>query len=514
MPFTSTPRSCSTSFIPLVVPSGSTKGCVSLFQTVSLTIGCLPWDKHSYLLHLNHLVDISCDLVRCRREIFLWLVEIYVQIYQEHCQPVWYTFKVSVTCLKIQSCFTFVITKISMTFNDEVQIPLCLIPKISDVRSTWHSHHSRILFGLKSCLVMHYSNVLLLCVDNIWTWLCWCNGCFIQLGQILEQYCPKCCYIITFMVIKKFTLLIVTDIETKVVEPLLSCFKSDDDIKAVLHPFAKPLCCQIWFTLPVNISCTSFRVASWNSSSCKIALGLLQALPRSDDSSVSMSSSSISSSEPGYWGRVLKYATAHFTRKSRYSCSKLGSFYNSYIELCHCCSHHLNGHGFLYLPRHILSIYALLPFHKKLFVVCVNMIQSFVRLTLLLFYTCLYLHSFHRIPSWFKGWGSRGSDSGSGSILAGSLWQAYVTVVMSSRAMPCFHGLLGGWFWKELVCWLQRESSRWLWKEPIEVGRERSSIALEHIKIWTLNESAHCTHEFNTLQIDCLRLCAINFTHM
>ena len=81
---------------------------------------------------------------------------------------------------------------------------------------------------------MHYSNALLLCVDYIWTWLCWCDGCFIQLCQLLEQFCPICCYVIAFMAIKKYTLLIVTDLETKVVEPLSSCFKSDDDIKAIL----------------------------------------------------------------------------------------------------------------------------------------------------------------------------------------------------------------------------------------------------------------------------------------
>ena len=97
-----------------------------------------------------------------------------------------------------------------------------------------------------------------------------------------------------------------------------------------------------------------------------------------------------------------------------------------------------------------------------------------------------------------------------------ALWGRLATsllVMSSGAAMPRFLCLLGGWFWKEPVSWLRRESSSWLWEEQIELGREKSSIAIEHVKIQTLNESACSTREFNTLMVECAKLRTINFTN-
>ena len=189
------------------------------------------------------------------------------------------------------------------------------------------------------------------------------------------------------MAIKKYTLLMVTDIETKVVEPL-SCFKSDDDIKAVLHPLATPLlwdlvhpfykhfCAQI-FERQVEI-----RHARLHLGYHRLYLAKMTAQFHCADHQYQVSMDI---------ELLVKHAKCpplyHFVWNP---ISKIGSFYNSFIELHHCRSHHLNGHGFLYLPRHILAIKSFMHCCPSflLFVVCVNMKQSIIRLTCLLF---LYL---------------------------------------------------------------------------------------------------------------------------
>ena len=98
-----------------------------------------------------------------------------------------------------------------------------------DPKDFWRYHlpfpivpeYCLISIGVKSWLIMHYSNALLLCINNTWTYLWWQ---FHPIWPIFRGLLPDCCHI-TFVVIKKCAVLIVMNIKSKVVKPLSSTLK-------------------------------------------------------------------------------------------------------------------------------------------------------------------------------------------------------------------------------------------------------------------------------------------------